>query len=66
MLFQALEGDGLPEQICNSCVVKLNECDSVVESFIAADRKLRNIFHLQNLIPKTEYKEPEKVTFKNI
>jgi KRAB domain-containing zinc finger protein len=45
---KVLEGDGLPEHVCNSCVKKLNECDLIIQTFIAADRNLRNLFKMQN------------------
>ncbi|KAJ9594507.1 hypothetical protein L9F63_014119, partial [Diploptera punctata] len=61
---KVLEGDGLPEQVCNSCVSKLNECDSAVQSFIAADRKLRNLFKLQSMFPKLE-EDPSKKNDEN-
>ncbi|XP_021931565.1 zinc finger protein 813-like isoform X2 [Zootermopsis nevadensis] len=57
---KVLEGDGLPEHICNSCVNKLNECDMVIQSFIAADKKLRSLFRMQNFIPATTDEETFK------
>ncbi|XP_023721839.1 zinc finger protein 2 isoform X2 [Cryptotermes secundus] len=48
---KVLEGDGLPEHVCNSCVNKLNECDVMIETFIAADKKLRRLFQMQNVMP---------------
>ncbi|XP_069671788.1 zinc finger protein 568-like isoform X2 [Periplaneta americana] len=50
---KVIEGDGLPENVCNSCVKKLNDCDVMVEGFITADKKLRSLFHMQNVLQKT-------------
>ncbi|XP_066991522.2 zinc finger protein ZFP2 isoform X2 [Anabrus simplex] len=38
------EDDGLPHHVCSSCIDKLNDCNVTVEAFIAADKKLRNLF----------------------
>jgi hypothetical protein len=58
-----VEGDGLPEHICNSCVNKLNECDMMIQSFIAADRKLRNLFQMQNIMQAVTDEEMYKVVY---
>ncbi|XP_063235617.1 zinc finger protein 892-like [Bacillus rossius redtenbacheri] len=38
--------DGLPPDVCKGCVAKLNYCDKTISSFIIADRKLRDLFEV--------------------
>lgn len=45
---KVLSNDGLPHHVCSSCITKLNECNDAVDSFIAADKKLRNLFGNSN------------------
>jgi len=47
--------------VCNSCVKKLNECDLMIQTFIAADRKLRNLFKMQNNISTLQDEGADKV-----
>ncbi|GLG97753.1 Uncharacterized protein GBIM_04445 [Gryllus bimaculatus] len=36
--------DGLPHHVCETCISKVNDCNHTVDTFIAADKKLRDLF----------------------
>jgi hypothetical protein len=44
-------------------VNKLNECDLMIQTFIAADKKLRRLFQMQNVMPTKTDEATDKVIF---
>ncbi|KAK3921745.1 Zinc finger protein 2-like protein [Frankliniella fusca] len=46
---QVLMDDGLPQRICTSCLEKVRSCCEILDSFKAADSRLRQMVELCNL-----------------
>lgn len=46
---QVMMDDGLPQRVCTSCVERVRNCCEIVDSFKAADSRLRQMVELCNL-----------------
>lgn len=46
---QVLMDDGLPQRVCTSCVERVRSCFEILDSFKAADTRLRQMVELCNL-----------------